>query len=120
MGLFKKQTFALSDILKGVQYAINSAQEMLHAQQVQNLMKFWQSNDGAPVTQKVLIGERELDVPLLTLVPHNHMEMDDVEIKFKAKVGDVVSQSMVYGLNGNDMLSHTDLKMEMEGGQSYR
>ena len=45
MGLFKKkQTFALSDILKGVQYAINSAQEMLHAQQVQNLMKFWQSN----------------------------------------------------------------------------
>lgn len=116
MGLFKKkQTFALSDILKGVQYAINSAQEMLHAQQVQNLMKFWQSNDGAPVTQKVLIGERELDVPLLTLVPHNHMEMDDVEIKFKAKVGDVVSQSMVYGLNGNDMLSHTDLKMEMEG-----
>lgn len=116
MGLFKKkQTFALSDILKGVQYAINSAQEMLHAQQVQNLMKFWQSNDGSPVTQKVLIGERELDVPLLTLVPHSHMEMDDVEIKFKAKVGDVVSQSMVNGLNGDDILGHTDLKMEMEG-----
>lgn len=104
MGIFsKKPKYALSDILKGVQYAINSAQEMLHAQQVQNLMKFWQSNDGSPVTQKVLIGERELDVPLLTLVPHSHMEMDDVEIKFKAKVGDVVSQSMVNGLNGDDI-----------------
>ena len=79
MGIFsKKPKYALSDILKGVQYAINSAQEMLHAQQVQNLMKFWKSNDGAPVTQKVLIGERELDVPLLTLVPHSHMEMEDV------------------------------------------
>ena len=78
-------------------------------------MKFWKSNDGAPVTQKVLIGERELDVPLLTLVPHSHMEMEDVEIKFKAKVGDVVSQSTVNGLSGNDTLSHTDLKMEMEG-----
>lgn len=64
MGIFsKKPKYALSDILKGVQYAINSAQEMLHAQQVQNLMKFWKSNDGSPVTQKVLIGERELDVP---------------------------------------------------------
>ncbi|MBR2016356.1 MAG: DUF2589 domain-containing protein [Prevotella sp.] len=116
MGIFsKKPKYALSDILKGVQYAINSAQEMLHAQQVQNLMKFWKSNDGAPVTQKVLIGERELDVPLLTLVPHSHMEMEDVEIKFKAKVGDVVSQSTVNGLSGNDTLSHTDLKMEMEG-----
>lgn len=116
MGLFnKKQFYALSDILKGLQYAINSAQDMLHAQQVQNLMKFWKSNDGTPVTQKVLVGDRELDVPLMTLVPHSHLEMDDVEIKFKAKVGDIASQSMSNGLKGNDNLSHADLKMEMDG-----
>ena len=116
MGLFgKKQSYALSDILKGLQYAINSAQDMLHAQQVQNLMKFWQSNDGTPVTQKVLIGDRELDVPLMTLVPHSHLEMDDVEIKFKAKVGNIAPQSISNGLKGDDNLSHADLKMEMDG-----
>ncbi len=52
MGIFsKKPKYAFSDILKGLQYAINSEQDMLHAQQVQNLMKFWQSNDGTPVTR---------------------------------------------------------------------
>ena len=87
MGLFdRKQKYAFSDILKGLQYAINSAQDMLQAQQVQGLMRFWGSNSGEPVTRKVKIGERELDVPLMTLVPHSHLEIDDVEIKFKAKI----------------------------------
>ena len=51
MGLFKhKERYALSDILKGLHHAVNSAQEMLQAQQVQSLLRFWQSDDGIPVT----------------------------------------------------------------------
>ncbi len=66
MGIFsKKPKYAFSDILKGLQYAINSAREMLQAQQIENLMRFWSKNDGTPVTQKVKIGERDLDVPLI-------------------------------------------------------
>ena len=61
MGLFdKKKKYALSDILKGLHQAVNSAQEMLQAQQVQNLARFWQTNDGSPVSQKVKIGDREM------------------------------------------------------------
>lgn len=49
MGIFsKKSKYALSDILKGLHNAVNSTQEMLQAQQVQNLTKFWQANDGTP------------------------------------------------------------------------
>lgn len=37
MGIFsKKPKYALSDILKGLHNAVNSAQEMVQAQQVQN------------------------------------------------------------------------------------
>lgn len=116
MGLFdKKQKYAFSDILKGLQYAINSAQDMLQAQQVQGLLKFWSANDGNPITQKVKIGERELDVPLMTLVPHSHLEMDDVEIKFKTRVGDIASHSVADKLRDNASLSHADLQMEMDG-----
>lgn len=116
MGLFdKKKKYAFSDILKGLHNAVNSAQEMLQAQQVQNLTRFWQSNDGKPVTQKLKVGDRELDVPLMSLVSHSHLEMDDVEIKFKARIGDVVSHSIANRLDGNNALTHSDLQMEMDG-----
>lgn len=116
MGLFdKKQKYAFSDILKGLQYAINSAQDMLQAQQVQNLMRFWSGNNGEPLTQKMKIGERELDVPLMALVPHSHLEIDDVEIKFKAKIGDIASHSIADRLQNNQGLTHADLQMNMEG-----
>ena len=116
MGLFnKKQKYAFSDILKGLQYAINSAQDMLQAQQVQGLMRFWGSNSGEPLTRKVKIGERELDVPLMTLVPHSHLEIDDVEIKFKAKIGDIDSHSIADKLQNGESLTRADMQMEMEG-----
>lgn len=116
MGLFdKKQKFAFSDILKGLQYAINSAQDMLQAQQVQNLMRFWSGNNGEPLTQKMKIGERELEVPLMALVPHSHLEIDDVEIKFKAKIGDIASHSVADRLQSNQSLTRADLQMDVEG-----
>lgn len=116
MGLFdKKKKYALSDILKGLHQAVNSAQEMLQAQQVQNLARFWQTNDGSPVSQKVKIGDREMEVPLMALVSHSHLEMDDVEIKFKARIGEVASHSLANRLDCNNALTHSDLQMELEG-----
>lgn len=116
MGLFsKKTTYALSDILKGLHNAVNSAQEMLQAQQMQRLTRFWQPNDGTPVSQKLKVGDRELNVPLMSLVSHSHLEMDDVEIKFKARIGDVASHSIADRLNAGNALTHSDLQMDMEG-----
>lgn len=120
MGLFnKKPKYAFSDILKGLQHAINSAQEMLQVQQLQGIMRFWNSsNNGEPVTQKVKIGDRELDVPLIGLVSHSHLEMDDVEIKFKAKIGDIASRTVADKLQNGQNLTSADLQMEMEGIRS--
>ncbi len=115
MGLFgKRPKYALSDILKGLHNAVNSAQEMLQAQQVQSLAKFWLGSDGKPVSQKMKVGDRELEVPLMSLVSHPHLEMDDVEIKFKARIGNIASQSVINQL-GNTPLGYSELQMEMDG-----
>lgn len=115
MGIFsKKPTFALSEILKGLQNAVSSTSSMLQAQQVDNLSHFWMK-DGKPVTQKVQLGERDLEVPLMTLVPHSNLVMDDVEIKFKARIGDVSSHSFPNALDGYNVMSHADLQMNMDG-----
>lgn len=116
MGIFsKKPKYALSDILKGLHNAVNSAQEMLQAQQIQSLAKFWRSSDGTPISQVLKIGDRELNVPLMSLVSHSHLEMDDVEIKFKTRIGDVAAHSFANKLDNNNCMTHDDLQMEMEG-----
>lgn len=38
-----------------------------------------------------------------------------MEIKFKARVGDVASQSIANKLEGGNALTHSDLQMEMDG-----
>lgn len=115
MGLFSKRPkYALSDILKGLQDAVNGVQEMLQAQQVQNLKRFWQETDGSPVCQKVKIGNKEIDVPLVSLVSHNHLEMDYVEVMFKARIADVESHSVVNRLNGKHSVSYAGLQMELD------
>ena len=79
MGIFsKKPKYAFSEILRGLYHAVGSAQEMLQAQQVQNLKKFWQDTDGSPICQKVKVGDKEIDVPLMALV--SHCQMDDIKM----------------------------------------
>lgn len=111
----KKQTVAFSDILRGLQQAINSAQDILQAQQVRNVQGFFGS-DGKPVSQTIRVGEKQVEVPLMTVVPHNNLVMDDVEIKFKTKVG-AVSADTSPGLrsaSGGELTS-ANLQMQMEG-----
>lgn len=119
MTLFsKKQSVAFSDILRGLQQAINSAQEILQNQQVRNLQQFI-GNDGKPVTHKVKIGEKVMEVPLITLVPRNHLMMEDVEIKFKTKVGDMYAEEppILMGLQNVQSapeISYANLQMQMD------
>lgn len=113
MGIFsKKPKYVLSDILKGLQQAVSSATSMLQAQQMDNLSHFW-TKDGWPITKKVQIGERELEVPIMALVSHNNLVMDDIEIKFKARIGDVSSHSIPNVLEANNAVSYAELQVDM-------
>ena len=113
MGIFsKKPKYALSDILKGLQQDVRSATSMRHAQQMDNLSHFW-TKDGWPITKKVQIGERELEVPIMALVSHNNLVMDDIEIKFKARIGDVSSHSIPNVLEANNAVSYAELQVDM-------
>lgn len=115
MGLFsKKSKYALSDILKGLQDAVNGVQEMLQAQQVQNLKRFWREADGTPVCEKVKIGGKEIEVPLVSLVSHNRLEMEEVKVTFKARIVDVEAHSIVNQLNGKNSVAYAGLQVEVD------
>lgn len=114
MGIFsKKTTFDFSEILKGLQQAVSSVTDMLQAQQMDNLTHFW-TKDGKPVTKSMQIGDRNLEVPLMVLVPHNNLVMDDVEVKFKARISDVSSHSIPNTLKANNVLAYAELQVNMD------
>lgn len=111
----KKQSVAFSDILRGLQHAINSAQEILQVQQLQNIMKFFHE-DGKPEIQKMIIDEKEVNIPLMTLVPRSYLTMEDVEIKFKTKIGAIGADKIDnFNSSNDDSLSCANMQMQMDG-----
>lgn len=112
-----KPAYAFADILRGLQNAVNGAQDMLQEYQLHNLSAFW-NRDGTAVSQKVKLGDKDVDVPLLTLVPHSQLAMEDVVIRFKTRIGAVASNDTneLQGmLKSGNSLSSANLQVEMEG-----
>lgn len=113
MGFGKKKRYSFLDILRGIQHAVNATQDMLQAQQLQSLQKFWDENNGKPVSKTIKVKDDELSVPLVALLPHNHLGMDDIEIKFCAKIEDM--DHMVAAGGNSDDISAADLKLTLDG-----
>lgn len=120
------QTVAFADILTGLQNAISQVQDMLQNAQLQNLSNFWKP-DGQPISQTVQLGDKTVDVPLMTLVPHSQLAMDTVRISFSTRVGNVVSEksedllkagNLMGNATSQSSLSHADLQVAMDGAKA--
>lgn len=134
MGIFNKKkqdeeeqdavpTNSFTDIMNGLQYAVNSAQEILQNHQIQSLTRLFDAANGENgrqfVSQKIRLGDRIVDVPLIALISHHYLAMDNVEIKFKAKVGSVESQEVTRNSLADGLLmssrNQANLQMQMSG-----
>lgn len=111
----KSEPVEFSAILRGIQQAVTGAQEILQAQQVDNIRSFF-TPEGKPVSQKIRFGNEEAEVPLMAIVPHRTVSMDEVEIKFKTKVGSVSTDRMPNSVSSaGDTVSSANLQMQMDG-----
>lgn len=96
MGLgFGKNKYDFSSLLKGLQQAVSSAQELLEVQQLNALNKFLDSEGNVLTKQITTCSGSHLDIPILSLVPQNALTMDSVEIEFDAKMESVSNTQLV-------------------------
>jgi len=129
MGLFHKekkhddnnnpdstQTNSFSDIMNGLQYAVNCAQDTLQSHQIQNLTRLLTETEKGVNSfhyEKIRVGDKVVNIPLIALISHHYLAMDNVQISFKAKVGSVTSQ---VSANDQALLSvpnRANLQMQM-------
>lgn len=123
MGLFgnenKHKTTSLSDILRGLQQAVSCAVSALQAQQL-NMLNEYIDNEGYPLTKTVQLGSRKAEIPVMSLLSQSNIEMDDVEIRFKARISDVADlgeSGFLRSASGIEV-PHASLMLNMDGIKS--
>jgi hypothetical protein len=78
------QTF--SDIIRGMQYAVNTAQETLQNYQFHQMQRYFRE-DGTPYTVFVILSDgRRVEIPQITLVPQSLLAIEELEMSFKVQV----------------------------------
>lgn len=106
----KKQLHSFADVVRGLQDAVCSAHDALISHRLRSLERFW--NGTVPLTKKVTVGGAETEIPLLSVLPQTHMEMEDVEIAFNARI-EAINQEMATNINGADE-THSDIMVSLE------
>jgi hypothetical protein len=78
------QTF--SDIIRGMQYAVNTAQETLQNYQYEQMRQYFRE-DGSPYVVFVTLSDgRQIEIPQITLVPQSLLAIEELEMSFKVQV----------------------------------
>ena len=77
------QTNSFSDIMNGLQYAVNCAQDTLQNHQIQNLTRLFEgtnaNNANTFQSKKIMVGDKTIDIPLIALISHHYLAMDNVK-----------------------------------------
>lgn len=115
MGLFRKERkYAFSDILNGLQCAVENVSEAWKQRQAQHLNKFWKEEDGSPVCRKVKIGDKVVNVPLVSLVPHNQLAMESMEVRLRLRLKEVEVYAVDSSSDQSGQPAHTELQVEID------
>lgn len=105
MAFWKKktttQTFA--DIIRGMQYAVNTAHEMLERHHITLLNKYFDC-EGRPEKKELWLNtEQKIEVPIITLINQGALSIDEMEICFKSKIDGITVKSAPATGTGKDI-----------------
>ncbi len=80
-------TQTISDIIRGMQYAVNTAQDTLQKQQFRMLEQYFDTETGEPEMRFITLpGGRRVYIPLITLIPANMLAIDELEMDFSVRI----------------------------------
>lgn len=112
MNLFRRKKTPLSAIIEGLLCALDDAREMQRLRQEQLLEHFPDTENGEPVMKNVKIDSRE--IPLASLVSHDSMEIEQVNIMFRARISDIATRAVVRRQAFGKSLNYPDLKIDFD------
>lgn len=85
-------TQSISDIIRGMQHAVNTAEDMLLKHQIEKISSAF-TKEGEPLMRYILLPDgRRVDIPLACLTPSESLSISEIELSFSVKVDDTVTK----------------------------
>jgi hypothetical protein len=107
-----KQTF--SDLVRGLQYSVNTAMEMLEARNLELLSRYF-TEEGDPRVRRLNIDENTaIDVPIISIVSPSALAVKEMEMEFAVQINNVELREKMpqHGFLAGE--KHEDLKISTD------
>lgn len=83
----------ISDIIRGMQHAVNTAEDMLTAHQLEKLTEAF-NEDGTPKMRFITLPDgRKVYIPLVSLTPSSNLTISELEMEFSVKVDNTITKN---------------------------
>ncbi|HPW65762.1 MAG TPA: DUF2589 domain-containing protein [Salinivirgaceae bacterium] len=110
----KKNKQTLSDIMRGMQYSVNTAQEILEKHHVKILNKYF-NEEGVPITKRIKINDDKIiEVPLISIINLSSLNIDELVIRFKAKINSIELKNLK---DDNEDIDRSCFEMDFAPGE---
>lgn len=109
----KRPQQTISDIIRGMQYAVNTAQDMLQQHQLELLEKYFNPETGEPYMRYVRLPDgRVVYVPVITLMPSAALAIDELEMDFSVRVA---AAEVKHYTNGKEKSGRSSMQVYFSG-----
>lgn len=109
----KNSSQTLSDLIRGLQHAVNAAMEMIETRNVELLGRYF-SPEGEPLIRRLHIDdETSVDVPLISIVNPSSVNIKEVDMDFSVQIlsADVRCKQPQAGFLTGDDTTHFDNRL---------
>lgn len=91
-----KNAMTLSDVIRGIQYCVNSCVEIVEQHYINTIEKYISEDDKVRSKRVYLDDMHYMDIPLICLTDHNALEVDTMKVKMKVNIRDMdLKQTML-------------------------
>ena len=107
------KSVSLENLIRSIKLSIVKSTDILEKSHIQKLSEYF-NEDGTPVCKTLKINNKDVSIPLYTLLNHQTLALDEMEMSFKAKIFDSQENketSEKYGLV--EQIKKNDIQVDM-------
>ena len=86
------KSVSLESLIKSIKLSIVKSTDILEKSHIQKLADYFNA-DGTPICKTLNLNGKEANIPLYTLINHQTLALDELEMSFKAKLFDSNEES---------------------------